>query len=69
MVTIGPTETWACGPGGFLDLVTGMFCKPGVEQHLHLERFALERGAVGAQGGTVTFARSGKTATVDGATR
>lgn len=61
-------ETWACGPGGFLDLVTAMYAQAGVQQHLHLERFALERGAVGAQGGTVTFARSGKTTTVDGAT-
>ncbi|MFT3900761.1 MAG: ferredoxin reductase [Gordonia sp. (in: high G+C Gram-positive bacteria)] len=61
-------ETWACGPGGFLDLVTEMFDRAGAPEHLHLERFALERGAVGAQGGTVTFARSEKTAEIDGAT-
>ncbi|GED99506.1 ferredoxin reductase [Gordonia crocea] len=61
-------ETWACGPGGFLDLVSGMFDDAGVRDHLHLERFALERGAAGEQGGTVSFTRSGKTATIDGAT-
>ncbi len=61
-------ETWACGPAGFLDLVSGMYDRAGAAQRLHLERFALDRGASGAQGGTVTFARSDKTATVDGAT-
>ncbi|QKT08117.1 ferredoxin reductase [Gordonia sp. X0973] len=61
-------EAWACGPGGFLDLVSDMYQRAGAAEHLHLERFALERGATGAQGGSVTFARSGKTADVDGAT-
>ena len=61
-------ETWACGPGGFLELASNMFAKAGATDHLHLERFALERGAAGEQGGTVAFTRSGKTATVDGAT-
>ncbi|GAB09973.1 NADPH oxidoreductase [Gordonia araii NBRC 100433] len=61
-------ETWACGPAGFLDLMSGMFDRAGAAEHLHLERFALERGAAGDQGGEVTFTRSGKTTTVDGAT-
>jgi stearoyl-CoA 9-desaturase NADPH oxidoreductase len=61
-------QTWACGPTGFLDAVHGMYTDADVASHLHIERFALERGAVGAQGGTVTFGRTGQTAEVDGAT-
>lgn len=61
-------QTWACGPGGFLDALHGMYDGAGVGDHLHIERFALERGAVGAQGGTVTFKKSGRTAEADGAT-
>jgi len=61
-------ETWACGPGGFLEMVDAAFTQADVGDRLHIERFALERGVVGAQGGTVTFGRSGQTATVDGAT-
>ncbi|MGV9827077.1 MULTISPECIES: ferredoxin reductase [unclassified Gordonia (in: high G+C Gram-positive bacteria)] len=60
--------TWACGPGGFLDMLTTAYDDAGVPELLHIERFALERGAVGAQGGEVTFSRSGRTATADGAT-
>ncbi|MGC4933647.1 ferredoxin reductase [Gordonia sp. DT30] len=60
-------QTWACGPAGFLDMVGGVFAG-GHEDLLHIERFALERGAVGAVGGTVTFGRSGRTEEVDGAT-
>ncbi len=61
-------QTWACGPSGFLELLSGIWRAGGVDNRLHIERFALERGAVGAQGGTVTFGRGGKTAEVDGAT-
>lgn len=61
-------QTWACGPGGFLDALHRMFDDNGVGEQLHLERFALERGLVGAQGGTVTFKKSGRTAEADGAT-
>ncbi|AZG48457.1 ferredoxin reductase [Gordonia insulae] len=61
-------ETWACGPAGFLDGLHAAFDAAGVNDHLHIERFALERGAVGAEGGTVTFGRSGRTAEIDGAT-
>lgn len=61
-------ETWACGPGSFLDALDGMFDDAGRSERLHIERFALERGAVGAQGGTVTFGRTGRTAEADGAT-
>lgn len=61
-------QTWACGPAGFLDAISTMFDDAGMGDLLHIERFALERGAVGAQGGTVTFGRAGKTAEIDGAT-
>ncbi|MGC4962002.1 ferredoxin reductase [Gordonia sp. DT218] len=61
-------ETWACGPVSFLDAVHRMYADAGTDDHLHIERFALERGAVGAEGGTVTFGRSGRTAEIDGAT-
>ncbi|MEP9393715.1 ferredoxin reductase [Gordonia sp. VNK1] len=60
--------TWACGPSGFLEMLTGAFDSAGVAGNLHIERFALERGAVGAQGGTVTFGRAGRSVEVDGAT-
>jgi ferredoxin len=40
----------------------------GIAERLHLERFAVSRAAVHGEGGTVEFARSGKTATVDAAT-
>ncbi|MEE3850972.1 ferredoxin reductase [Gordonia sp. LSe1-13] len=61
-------QTWACGPAGFLDSLQAMFTESGVGDSLHIERFALERGAVGARGGTVSFQRSGQSAEVDGAT-
>ncbi|PYE14285.1 ferredoxin-NADP reductase [Williamsia limnetica] len=61
-------QTWACGPAPLLDSLTHMWTQADRRDHLHIERFALERGEVGAEGGTVTFATTGKTATVDGAT-
>lgn len=61
-------ETWACGPGGFLDMAETAFADAGAADRLHIERFALERGAVGAQGGAVTFGRTGQTVEIDGAT-
>ncbi len=62
-------QTWACGPSGFLDALHHMFAQADLADHLHIERFALERGAHGAEGGTVTFGRSGRTAAdIDGAT-
>lgn len=61
-------QAWACGPSGFLDLLTGAYRDAGVSEALHIERFALERGAHGAQGGTVTFGTRDKQIEVDGAT-
>jgi ferredoxin-NADP reductase len=61
-------QTWACGPEGMLNEAEKTWSAAGIEDRLHLERFALSRAAVHGQGGTVEFARSGKTITVDAAT-
>ena len=61
-------ETWACGPTPMLDALEEHFEGAGREEHLHVERFTLERGGEGGEGGTVKFQSSGKEAEVDGAT-
>ena len=61
-------ETYACGPGPMLDAITEYFEANGLEEHLHLERFSLELGGEGGEGGTITFQNSGKSVEADGAT-
>lgn len=61
-------ETYACGPGPMLDAITEHFETTGLEDQLHLERFSLELGGDGGEGGTITFRNSGKTVETDGAT-
>lgn len=61
-------ETYACGPGPMLDAITEHFETNDLEEHLHLERFSLELGGEGGEGGTITFQNSGRTIEVDGAT-
>jgi ferredoxin-NADP reductase len=61
-------ETYACGPGPMLDAVTEHFEAADLEDQLHLERFSLELGGDGGEGGTITFRNSGKTIEADGAT-
>lgn len=61
-------QTWACGPEGMLDAAQRAWSSAGLGERLHLERFAVSKAAVHGQGGTVEFARSGKTVTVDAAT-
>jgi ferredoxin-NADP reductase len=65
-------ETWACGPQGMLEAAERVWADAGVAARLHLERFAVTRSPARAgdieQGGTVTFARSGKSVTADAAT-
>jgi ferredoxin-NADP reductase len=61
-------ETWACGPGPMLDAITEHYEREGLEDRLHVERFSLELGGDGGEGGTLTFRNSGKTIDVDGAT-
>jgi ferredoxin-NADP reductase len=61
-------ETWACGPGPMLDAIAEHWRAAGLEDHLHLERFTLELGGEGGEGGTITFRNSGKSIDADGAT-
>lgn len=61
-------QAWACGPAGFLDMLTEAFDEAGAAESLHIERFALERGAHGAEGGVVSFGTRDKSIEVDGAT-
>ncbi|TWH09218.1 ferredoxin-NADP reductase [Rhodococcus rhodochrous J45] len=61
-------QTWACGPQQMLDDITAHWTAEGIEDQVHLERFAVSRADTSGSGGTITFAKSGKTVTVDGAT-
>ena len=61
-------QTWACGPEGMLNDAERVWTAAGIAEQLHLERFAVSKAAAHGQGGTVQFARSQKTVTVDGAT-
>lgn len=60
-------ETWACGPPAMLEAAERAYEQSGIPGRLHLERFSVELAGAGGEGGTVTFARSDKTAEVDGA--
>ena len=51
-----------------LDDAHRVWSAAGLEDRLHLERFAASRAGVHGNGGTVTFERSGKTAHIDAAT-
>ncbi|HZN81660.1 MAG TPA: ferredoxin reductase [Mycobacterium sp.] len=61
-------QTWACGPEGMLNDAERVWAAAGIAGQLHLERFAVSKAAAHGQGGTVQFARSQKTVSVDGAT-
>jgi ferredoxin-NADP reductase len=61
-------QTWACGPEGMLNDAERVWHAHGIAERLHLERFAVSKAGAHGQGGTVAFARSEKTLTVDGAT-
>ena len=61
-------ETWACGPPAMLDAAEALWKRKGLAGRLHLERFSVALNGAGGEGGTVTFAKSGRTVTVDGAT-
>ncbi|WP_312030108.1 ferredoxin reductase [Actinomycetospora sp. TBRC 11914] len=60
-------ETWACGPAAMLDDAEKLWADAGLADALHLERFAASFSG-SAEGGTITFARSGRTVETDGAT-
>ena len=53
-------QTWACGPEAMLNAAEQAWSAAGIKDHLHLERFAVSRAAPAGAGGTVTFAKSGK---------
>lgn len=61
-------QTWACGPEALLGEAERAWSAAGVADRLHLERFAVSRAAPAGAGGTVTFAKSGKSAVADAAT-
>ena len=61
-------QTWACGPEAMLNAAERAWSAAGVQDRLHLERFAVSRAAPAGAGGTVTFAKSGKSTSADAAT-
>lgn len=61
-------QTWACGPEGMLNQAEKVWSSAGIRDRLHLERFAVSKAAPAGAGGTVTFARSGRSLTADAAT-
>ncbi|MDT5137208.1 MAG: stearoyl-CoA 9-desaturase oxidoreductase [Mycobacterium sp.] len=61
-------QVWACGPEGMLNQAEKVWLAAGIADQLHLERFAVAKAAPAGAGGTVTFARSGKSVTADAAT-
>ncbi|MGO9034014.1 ferredoxin reductase [Mycobacterium sp.] len=61
-------QTWACGPEAMLNAAERAWSAAGVQDRLHLERFAVSRAAPAGAGGTVTFGKSGKSTTADAAT-
>ncbi len=61
-------QTWACGPAPMLDACEEHWRQAGLEDVLHLERFTLELGGKGTEGGTISFRNSAKTQEADGAT-
>ncbi|OBA57253.1 stearoyl-CoA 9-desaturase [Mycobacterium sp. 1100029.7] len=61
-------HTWACGPEGLLAQAEKIWTAAGIGDQLHLERFAVAKAAPAGAGGTVTFARAGRTVAADAAT-
>jgi ferredoxin-NADP reductase len=61
-------QTWACGPEGLLKQAEKVWSSAGIGDRLHLERFAVAKAAPAGEGGTVTFARSGRSVATDAAT-
>lgn len=58
-------HTWACGPAGLLDAIQQRWAADGIADRLHIERFRPAVVATG-EGGTVTFAKSGRVVQADG---
>ncbi|MDX6287255.1 MAG: stearoyl-CoA 9-desaturase oxidoreductase [Frankiales bacterium] len=60
-------QAWVCGPTPMLDAAEKQWNKSGIGKQLHLERFSANLSE-SAEGGRVTFLKSGKEVDVDGAT-
>jgi ferredoxin-NADP reductase len=60
-------SVWACGPEGMLAAAEQLWTREGLRERLHLEHFSTTL-TTGGEAGEVTFAKSGRTAAVDGAT-
>ena len=60
-------QTWVCGPAGLIAGAEKLWAGEGRTDRLHVERYAVPRGPAG-RGGTVSFARSGRTRFADAAT-
>jgi ferredoxin-NADP reductase len=58
---------WACGPEAMLDAASALWEREGLDEQLYLERFSATLTG-GGEAGEVTFAKSGTTVDVDGAT-
>ena len=61
-------QTWAGGPEGMLAQAEKVWSAADAVDRLHLERFAVSKAAPAGEGGTVTFARSGRAVAADAAT-
>jgi ferredoxin-NADP reductase len=61
-------QTWACGPEAMLNSAEQAWSAAGLKERLHLERFAVSKAPPAGAGGTVTFAKSGKSIFADAAT-
>ncbi|MEO9326099.1 ferredoxin reductase [Nocardioides sp. C4-1] len=61
-------ETWACGPAPMLDAVEEHWERHDADDRLHVERFSLDLGGDGGEGGLITFQNTGKEVESDGAT-
>jgi ferredoxin-NADP reductase len=60
-------QTWVCGPAPMLEAAERHWAAAKRSKALHIERFSANLSA-SAEGGTVVFEKSGKEATLDGAT-
>lgn len=60
------TDTWACGPGGLIELVKAAYGEENAR--LRVEFFKPPAFSTGAAGGDVSFTRSGASAENDGST-
>ncbi|GAA3232800.1 NADPH oxidoreductase [Pseudonocardia petroleophila] len=61
-------QAWVCGPNAMLDEAERVWGDAGLGDRLHVERFSADLTGGEAEGGTVTFATSGREVDADGAT-